>query len=123
MTDLKFNCSFYEQSGNQIYLRLDFKYNTKISQSIYGKDILHFKIYPNNLLVDKENNQTLDESSLDEQFMIKLLPMPKSIELAQETVELMEDVQMVILFIQLNLMVYQVLMAKSLQDLWAMLNT
>ena len=49
--------------------------------------------------------------------------MPKSIKLAEEAVELIENAQMLILFIQLNLMVYQVLMAKSLQDLWAMLNT
>jgi hypothetical protein len=49
--------------------------------------------------------------------------MPKSIELAEDAVELIENAQMLILFIQLNLMVYQVIMAKSLQDLWAMLNT
>lgn len=65
--------------------------NIKISQSVYGKDKLHFMIFPNNLIVDAAHDQPIDESSIEESFMIKLLPMPKSIKLAEEAVEHIEN--------------------------------
>ena len=70
MTDLKFNCSFHSQVGDSIFLKLKFYDNIKVSQSIYGKDKLHFMIYANSLIVDGVNEQTLDESSLEESHMI-----------------------------------------------------
>lgn len=48
-------------------------------------------ILPNSLIVDAAHDQPIDESSIEESFMIKLLPMPKSIKLAEEAVELMEN--------------------------------
>jgi hypothetical protein len=59
---------------------------------------------------------------LDKEHTTKLQPLPKSIASAEEAAAAMLNAQYLMLFIQLNLMIYQILLSKSLQDLWAMLN-
>jgi hypothetical protein len=53
----------------------------------------------------------------------KVKPFPYSVEQTEEMQQNLSNTQKLIYFLQVQLIMYQVFLSKSLQDLWAMLNT
>ena len=68
-------------------------------------------------------NYTLSEDSFGKVHKAIIYPIAKDPEVIEEMQDTLGNAQMLMYFVQINLIIYQVFLSKSLQDLWAMLNT
>ena len=103
-----------------MYFTIDFITPLWVSQSPFGKDTLQVKIYQNDIITDEMGSPL---KRFNQPKTLKLDPMVASIEEKTMIEESLGTAQLFIMFLQANMLVLNVLLSKSLQDLWGMLNT
>ena len=77
----------------------------------------------NNSLIRGVDNAKMSDDSYENLKFVRIPPLPRNPEREKEMQESLENAQMLMYFLQINLIIYQIFLSKSLQDLWAMLNT
>lgn len=76
----------------------------------------------NEVIRDTKGNN-LDSSSFNNPKYVDINPLPPSIEIVAQIQMVMSTMQKAVMAMQAVMLVTNILLSKSLQDLWGMLNT